>query len=45
MSGYFDAALAGAGLDPARELVQKPFSPEELLRRVRGALDGGALAA
>jgi signal transduction histidine kinase len=43
MSGYYDAALADtAALDPARELVEKPFSPDVLLRRVRAALDRAA---
>jgi len=41
MSGYYDTGLAhAAAIDPARELVEKPFSPDVLLRRVRAALDG-----
>jgi CheY-like chemotaxis protein len=40
MSGYVEPALAGAsGLDPAVDLLRKPFASEELLRRVRAALD------
>jgi CheY-like chemotaxis protein len=43
MSGYFDADLAAGEVDPAL-LVQKPFAPEDLLRRVREALDGAPAA-
>jgi DNA-binding response OmpR family regulator len=38
MSGYTDETLAlGAG--SAIELLQKPFTPRELRRRIREALD------
>jgi CheY-like chemotaxis protein len=41
MSGYVEPSLAGAAaLDPAHDLLRKPFAPDELLRRVRAALDG-----
>jgi signal transduction histidine kinase len=40
MSGYVEPALAGDGrLDPAKDLLRKPFAAEELLSRVRSALD------
>jgi len=40
MSGYIEPSLAVAsGLDPGQELLRKPFAAEELLRRVRAALD------
>src|SRR5690606_36380142 len=40
MSGYPDGSIASQGvLEPGRRLLAKPFSPDELLRRVREALD------
>jgi CheY-like chemotaxis protein len=42
MSGYFDTSLADPSIDPAHELVEKPFSPDALLRKVRAALDRAA---
>jgi CheY-like chemotaxis protein len=41
MSGYFDADHTDelSGLDPARNLLRKPFEPEQLLRCIRAALD------
>jgi CheY-like chemotaxis protein len=40
MSGYFEAGDADPdGLEPGRNLLRKPFEPEQLLRIVRGALD------
>jgi DNA-binding response OmpR family regulator len=39
MSGYTDDKLGHHGvLDPDVDLVQKPLTPEVLLRRVRAAL-------
>jgi two-component system, cell cycle sensor histidine kinase and response regulator CckA len=39
MSGYFELPQAEAGsLEPGRNLLRKPFEPEELLRIVRSAL-------
>jgi len=37
MSGYTAETLSG--LDELAELLQKPFTPRELRRRVREALD------
>ncbi|HBL18687.1 MAG: hypothetical protein A2X36_13665 [Elusimicrobia bacterium GWA2_69_24] len=34
MSGYQDLAAAGQALDPADALLEKPFFPEQLVRRV-----------
>jgi DNA-binding response OmpR family regulator len=40
MSGYTDQALASHGiLDQGIDLIEKPFSPEQLAQRVRQALD------
>jgi DNA-binding response OmpR family regulator len=40
MSGYTDDAITHRGvLAPGIELLQKPFDPEMLLRRVREVLD------
>jgi PAS domain S-box-containing protein len=40
MSGYTDQALAVHGVQELGDrLLSKPFSPEQLVRRVRGALD------
>jgi two-component system cell cycle sensor histidine kinase/response regulator CckA len=40
MSGYTDQALASHGvLDQDVDLIEKPFSPEQLAQRVRDALD------
>jgi DNA-binding response OmpR family regulator len=40
MSGYTGDHIAKHGLlDPGSALVQKPFLPEELARRVRQAID------
>ena len=39
MSGYTDSAIARHGvLEPGIRFLQKPFSPEELVRKVREAL-------
>jgi diguanylate cyclase (GGDEF)-like protein/PAS domain S-box-containing protein len=38
MSGYAEEAIAGHGALAGRPLLEKPFAPEELLRRVRAAL-------
>lgn len=38
-SGYSDASLFGGGLSSS-EVVTKPYQPDDLLRRVRDALDG-----
>lgn len=43
MSGYPADVVAKRGmLEPGIQLLQKPFSPRELTRRVRGALDAPA---
>ena len=43
MSGYTDNAVVRNGLLPeGASFLQKPFTPDELLRRVRQVLDGGA---
>jgi two-component system, cell cycle sensor histidine kinase and response regulator CckA len=42
MSGYTDSFIAGHGvLDPGTYLLHKPFTEEELIRKVREVLDGG----
>jgi CheY-like chemotaxis protein len=42
MSGYTDDAIVHHGrLDPGTELLQKPFTPDTLLRRIRRVLDPG----
>jgi FixJ family two-component response regulator len=39
MSGYIDEAIAHHGiLDPLISLLQKPFGPQELARKVREVL-------
>jgi CheY-like chemotaxis protein len=41
MSGYTDDAIVRHGvLDPGIPFIQKPFSPESILRKVRELLDG-----
>ena len=43
MSGYTDDAIVRHnGLDPETSLLQKPFTPTELARRVREMLDAAA---
>ncbi len=40
MSGYTDSFIAGHGvLDPATNLLHKPFTEDELIRKVRQVLD------
>jgi PAS domain S-box-containing protein len=39
MSGYGRGALAERGLAPGPALIEKPFTPEILLARIRAALD------
>ncbi len=40
MSGYTDAVIPGGGsLEAARSFIQKPFSPEALLYKVRSVRD------
>jgi CheY-like chemotaxis protein len=39
MSGYGRGALAERGLAPGPTLLEKPFTPEALLARIRAALD------
>jgi len=41
MSGYADSTIAAHGLDPATEILLKPFSPAVLLARVQSALAPG----
>ncbi|HSE26647.1 MAG TPA: PAS domain S-box protein [Gemmatimonadales bacterium] len=46
MSGYTDGQLQEHGvLLPGVTLLAKPFTPDQLVRRVRAALDGAASAA
>jgi DNA-binding response OmpR family regulator len=41
MSGYPGQEVAERGLlDPLASFIQKPFSPQELVLKVRGLLDG-----
>jgi PAS domain S-box-containing protein len=41
MSGYMDHSMLKPGaIDPAMHLIQKPFTPETLARKVREVLDG-----
>jgi two-component system cell cycle sensor histidine kinase/response regulator CckA len=43
MSGYTGEAIAPGGVLPADvDLIEKPFTPETLARRVRAAIDRGA---
>jgi len=43
MSGYTDDAITHHGiLEPGIDLIQKPFTPGALARRVREVLDGPA---
>jgi DNA-binding response OmpR family regulator len=45
MSGYTDdAVVRGGGLDAGTGFIQKPFSGEELGRRVRELLEGEVAA-
>ena len=39
MSGYTEETLTGAPLEKAISLLQKPFTPRELRRRIRDVLD------
>jgi len=40
MSGYTDDAIVRrGGVGPGSELLEKPFTPEDLARRVRQILD------
>ena len=45
ISGYLGEALKGHGLGEETMLLQKPFSPDEFLGRLRELLDGRARAA
>jgi PAS domain S-box-containing protein len=39
MSGYAEGALSGRGLPPDAALLEKPFTPDKIARRVREVLD------
>ena len=39
MSGYTDETLEVPGMTPPIALLQKPFTPKELRRRIREVLD------
>jgi DNA-binding NtrC family response regulator len=42
MSGYTDRAILDNGvLNPGIPFIQKPFSPAQLVRKVRAVLDAG----
>jgi len=46
VSGYSDSDISDQGvLDPALEMLQKPFTQESLARKVREILDADAIAA
>jgi len=45
MSGYTERVLRDGILQSQSELIEKPFGPTELLRRVRQVLDGPLVAA
>jgi DNA-binding NtrC family response regulator len=46
MSGYLDDICVSRGMDPHRTtFLQKPFTPDVLLRAVRGLLDSSAASA
>ena len=45
ISGYTDSAIGHHGvLEPGIAFLQKPFSADELTRKVRGVLDGAAVS-
>jgi two-component system cell cycle sensor histidine kinase/response regulator CckA len=43
MSGYREFGEEETGDEPSRETVAKPFSPSEIARRVRAAIDRAAV--
>jgi DNA-binding NtrC family response regulator len=45
MSGYPDAAKANSALEPRTDFIEKPFTQNKLLHRLREVLEGGTLSS